>query len=104
MRGQLRAPPRRLARDRATGTLWLYPNTGRGTLGARQAVTGGTWTAADRPLVTAGDLDADGRPDLWTTTNADTSSALLFHAGTDTGLGDPVTVGVGGWQWMLRMA
>ncbi|MET9384172.1 FG-GAP-like repeat-containing protein [Streptomyces sp. NPDC002928] len=92
------------ARDRTTGTLWLYPNTGTGTLGARQAAAGGTWTAADRPLVTAGDLDADGRPDLWTTTNADTSSALLFHAGTDTGLGDPVTVGVGGWQWMLRMA
>lgn len=92
------------ARDRATGTLWLYPNSGAGALGTRTAVTGGTWTAADRPLLTAGDLDTDGRPDLWATTNEGTSSVLLFHPGTDTGVGDPVTVGTGGWQWMLRLA
>ncbi|CAM5342061.1 FG-GAP-like repeat-containing protein [Streptomyces aurantiogriseus] len=92
------------ARDRATGTLWLHPNTGTGTLGTRRAVAGGTWSAADRPLLTAGDLDRDGRADLWATTNAGTDSALLFQPGTDTGIGAPVTVGMGGWQWILRMA
>jgi endonuclease/exonuclease/phosphatase family metal-dependent hydrolase len=92
------------ARDRTTGTLWLYPGTGTGALGTRVAVTGGTWTAADRPLVAAGDIDGDGHPDLWTTTDAGTASALVFHPGTAAGgLGDPVTVGTGGWQWMLRM-
>ncbi|MFJ5302343.1 FG-GAP repeat domain-containing protein [Streptomyces sp. NPDC088350] len=48
------------ARDRSTGTLWLYPGTG--ALGSRVAVAGGTWTAAHRPLVAAGDVDGDGRP------------------------------------------
>lgn len=92
------------ARDRATGTLWLYPNSGAGALGSRTAVAGGTWTAAEYPVLTAGDVDQDGRADLWATTDADTESALLFHAGTDTGLDAPVTVGTGGWQWILRMA
>lgn len=67
-------------------------------------MAGGTWPAADRPLLTAADVDRDGRADLWATTNAGTASALLFHPGTDTGIGAPVTVGSGGWQWILRMA
>ena len=92
------------ARDRATGTLWLYPNTGTGMLGTRRAVAGGAWPAADRPLLTTGDLDRDGRADLWATTNADSASALLFQPGTETGIGAPVTVGSGGRQWILRMA
>ncbi|MFJ4620164.1 FG-GAP-like repeat-containing protein [Streptomyces sp. NPDC088812] len=95
------------ARDRATGTLWLYPNAGGGTLGTPQAVAGGSWPAADRPLLTAGDVDRDGRADLWVTTSAadtDTANALLFHPGTESGLGAAVTVGTGGWQWIPRIA
>jgi len=90
------------ARDRATGTLLGYPNTGSGTLGSPTAVSGGPWTAADRPLLaTAGDADRDGRPDLWSTA---ADSSLLFHPGAAGGLATPVTVGSGGWQWILRLA
>jgi endonuclease/exonuclease/phosphatase family metal-dependent hydrolase len=92
------------ARNRSTGVLWLYPNTGSGSLGVPQAVTGGVWNSTDRPLVAAGDAESDGRADLWATTNVGTDSSLLFHPGGDTGLGDPATVGVGGWQWLLRLA
>ncbi|MEV6508133.1 hypothetical protein [Streptomyces sp. NPDC051642] len=80
------------------------PNTGTGVLGTRGAVASGTWTAADHPLVAAGDVDDDDRPGLWTTTADGTAGALLFRPGTAAGgLGDPVTVGTGGRQWMPRM-
>jgi len=93
------------ARDRTSGALRLYPNTGGGSLGQPQPVDGGSWTATDRPLLaSAGDANRDGRPDLWATTNAGTDSSLLFHPGTAGGLGTATTVGVGGWQWILRMA
>ncbi|MBE1490425.1 FG-GAP-like repeat-containing protein [Plantactinospora soyae] len=92
------------ARDRADGTLWLYPNTGNGSLGTPRPAADRRWPVADSPLVgSLGDITGDGYPDLWATTNAGTDSSLLFHPGTADGLGDPVNVGTGGWQWILRL-
>ncbi|MEU7191866.1 FG-GAP-like repeat-containing protein [Streptomyces sp. NPDC045369] len=44
--------------------LWLYPNTGEGSLGARIRI-GRNWPA-DAQIVAAGDVTGDGHPDLVT--------------------------------------
>lgn len=67
-------------------------------------MAGGTWTSAAYPLLSAGDIDQDGRADLWATTAADTESALLLHVGADTVPTAPVALGTDGRQWILRMA
>ncbi|MGC5020625.1 FG-GAP-like repeat-containing protein [Micromonospora sp. DT47] len=90
------------ARDRSTGQLWLYRNAGGTGLAPRQPASAGTWSTADRPLVTSpGDANGDGRADLWATTG---SGDLLLHLGTDDGLGPASTVGTGGWSGILRMS
>ncbi|MFI1204620.1 FG-GAP-like repeat-containing protein [Streptomyces sp. BHT-5-2] len=47
---------------RIGGELWLYPNNGDGTLGARVRI--GSGLPADSQIVSVGDLTGDGHPDL----------------------------------------
>ncbi|MFF3755918.1 FG-GAP repeat domain-containing protein [Streptomyces sp. NPDC002185] len=52
-----------VARERATGKLWLYPGTSARTLGARKLIGTGGWNAMDY-ILGVGDTSGDGRPDL----------------------------------------
>src|SRR6476646_8394399 len=51
-----------LARESATGVLWLYPGNGAGSLGTRVSLGKG-WNVMTG-LVAAGDMDGDRMPDL----------------------------------------
>ncbi|MFJ5136109.1 FG-GAP-like repeat-containing protein [Streptomyces sp. NPDC088707] len=52
-----------VAREKATGKLWLYPGTSTRTLGARKLVGSGGWNSMDH-ILAVGDTSGDGRPDL----------------------------------------
>ncbi|WP_426405224.1 FG-GAP-like repeat-containing protein [Streptomyces sp. R-07] len=92
------------ARDRATGELKEYRSNGALELATPRTLDAGPLPPADRRLaVTAGDVTGDGTPDLWTTRTAGTAENLEFLPGTSTGLGTPVTIGTGGWQWMKAL-
>ncbi|MET9435622.1 FG-GAP-like repeat-containing protein [Streptomyces sp. NPDC006551] len=92
------------ARDRATGAVEQYAGQGAQPLGAPRALDGGPWTVADRRLaVSAGDGTGDGTADLWTTRTSGTAENLEFLPGTTTGLGTPITIGTGGWQWIKAL-
>ncbi|MER6955090.1 hypothetical protein [Streptomyces sp. NPDC000618] len=105
-----------IARNTASGELWVYHGRSPGDADGDGVADGGTdpaslgaianrtayatgWTTAARPLITAyGDSDGDGVSDLWTTT-ANTAAGLEFLPGRRTGpVGPPVAVGTGGWQ------
>lgn len=91
------------ARDRATGEIKQYQGKGTQHLGTSPTVLGGAGTAtvADRRLLlSAGDVNGDGTPDLWSTRTAGTAENLEFLPGTPTGFAPAVTVGTGGWQWI----
>ncbi|MFI8517059.1 FG-GAP-like repeat-containing protein [Streptomyces sp. NPDC085481] len=91
-------------RDRATGKLQQYASQGSQHLAVPVELTGGPWTLADRRLaVSAGDVTGDGLADLWTTRTAGTAENLEFLPGTAGGLGTPVTIGTGGWQWLTNL-
>ncbi|MEV4940623.1 hypothetical protein [Streptomyces zaomyceticus] len=58
-----------IARERATGKLWVYPGTSRGSLGARKLIGTGGWNTMDRwnamdHILGVGDTSGDGRPAL----------------------------------------
>ncbi|MFI8206024.1 peptidase inhibitor family I36 protein [Streptomyces sp. NPDC085937] len=57
-----------VAREKATGKLWLYPGTSTARLGARRLVGSGGWKTMEH-LIPVGDFSGDGRPDLATVTN-----------------------------------
>ncbi|MEU9335749.1 VCBS repeat-containing protein [Streptomyces sp. NPDC048290] len=105
-----------IARNTATGELWLYHGRSRGDAdgdgvpdggtdpaslgaGAQRTAYGTGWTTAARPLFTgSGDSNNDGVPDLWSTT-ANATAGLEFVPGRKTGpVGPPTVVGTGGWQ------
>ncbi|GHJ93367.1 hypothetical protein SNE510_28860 [Streptomyces sp. NE5-10] len=52
-----------VAREKATGKLWLYPGTSTRILGARKLVGAGGWNSMDH-FLGVGDTTGDGRPDL----------------------------------------
>ncbi|MFF8507690.1 FG-GAP-like repeat-containing protein [Streptomyces sp. NPDC015492] len=52
-----------VAREKATGKLWLYPGTSARTLGARKLIGTGGWNSMDH-ILGVGDTSGDGRPDL----------------------------------------
>jgi hypothetical protein len=52
-----------VAREKATGKLWLYPATTSRTLGARKLIGTGGWNSM-QPILAVGDTSGDGRPDL----------------------------------------
>lgn len=90
------------ARDRATGVLKQYPSQGTQHLTTEPTtLAGGPATVADRRLLlSAGDVNGDGTPDLWSTRTAGTAENLEFLPGTPTGFAPAATVGTGGWQWI----
>jgi hypothetical protein len=81
-----------LARERATGTLFLYRRTSTGW-GTRVRIGGG-WQVMDA-LVAPGDLTGDGRPDLLARERS--TGYLWLYPGTASGvLGTRTRIG-GGW-------
>ncbi|RRR96109.1 FG-GAP-like repeat-containing protein [Glycomyces terrestris] len=89
-----------LAREQATGKLWLYPGTGAGTLGSRVQIGSG-WEKL-RDIVAAGDLDHDGHADLLAVRKSD--NCLYRYDSTGTGaLQSGVKVGCG-WAGLDALA
>ncbi|MFF1507937.1 FG-GAP-like repeat-containing protein [Streptomyces sp. NPDC058326] len=87
-----------IARETATGKLWLYPGTGTGALGTRKLIGSGGWNAMDK-LTAFGDLTADGRSDLLAIEKA--TGKLWLYPGTSAGtLGARKLLGAGGWNAM----
>jgi hypothetical protein len=87
-----------IARERATGALWLHPSTGSG-LGARVRI--GTGWGALQDVTMAGDLTGDGRADVVAVQPA-TGQLLLYPGRTTTtgyGFGKAITAsGAGDWR------
>ncbi|MFE0651997.1 FG-GAP-like repeat-containing protein [Streptomyces sp. NPDC059534] len=85
-----------LAREKATGKLWLYPGSGTGGFGARKLMGGG-WNGMSR-ITAFGDLTGDGRSDLLAVEKA-TGKLWLYPGTASGGLGARKLMG-GGWQTM----
>ncbi|MFB6843136.1 FG-GAP-like repeat-containing protein [Streptomyces sp. NPDC056361] len=87
-----------IARETATGKLWLYPGTGTGTLGTRKLIGSGGWNAMAK-LTAYGDLTGDDRSDLLAV--EPTTGKLWLYPGTSAGtLGARKLLGTGGWNAM----
>ncbi|MER7762641.1 FG-GAP-like repeat-containing protein [Streptomyces sp. NPDC097619] len=87
-----------IAREKATGKLWLYPGTGTGALGARKLIGSGGWNAM-KSITAFGDLTGDGRSDLLAIESA--TGKLWLYPGTAGGaLGGRTLLGSGGWNAM----
>ncbi|WP_326575718.1 FG-GAP-like repeat-containing protein [Actinacidiphila glaucinigra] len=87
-----------VAREKATGKLWLYPGTSTRTLGARKLIGTGGWNSMDH-ILGVGDTSGDGRPDL----EASDGSSLYQYQGLATGGLRKVDLGNGTW-WALEGA
>ncbi len=90
-----------IAREAATGKLWLYPGTGTGSLGARLLIGSGGWNAMSR-IVAYGDLSGDGRADLLAVEKS-TGKLWLYPRTTTGGFGARKLLGNGGWNGMNAM-
>lgn len=87
-----------IARETATGKLWLYPGTGNGAIGTRKLIGSGGWNAMNS-ITAFGDLSGDGRADLLAVEKA--TGKLWLYPGTSTGaLGARKMIGSGGWNGM----
>ncbi|MEU7697192.1 peptidase inhibitor family I36 protein [Streptomyces sp. NPDC039028] len=85
-----------IAREKATGKLWLYPGTGNGSLGTRKLIGSGGWNSLGS-LTAFGDLSGDGRSDLLAVEK--TTGKLWLYPGTASGgLGARKAIGAGGWN------
>ncbi|MET9773022.1 FG-GAP-like repeat-containing protein [Streptomyces sp. NPDC006367] len=87
-----------IAREAATGRLWLYPGTGTGSLGSRTLIGTGGWNSMNH-ITAFGDLTGDGRSDLIAVEKS--TGKLWLYPGTSTGtLGSRTLIGTGGWNAM----
>ncbi|MGW0117588.1 peptidase inhibitor family I36 protein [Streptomyces sp. NPDC003327] len=86
-----------VAREAATGKLWLYPGTGTGAVGSRKLIGSGGWNAMNT-LVAPGDMNGDGRADLYAREAA--TGKLWLYPGMAGHLGARVLIGSGGWNVM----
>ncbi|MEW1695936.1 FG-GAP-like repeat-containing protein [Streptomyces sp. NPDC093249] len=84
-----------LAVEKATGRLWLYPGTSTGTLGGRKLIGSGGWNSMNA-LVAPGDMDGDGRADLYA--REASTGKLWLYPGRTSGIGARKLVGSGGWN------
>jgi hypothetical protein len=74
-----------LAREKATGYLWLYPGAGSGKVGSRVKVGSG-WNGM-REMTAVGDLDHDGHDDMLAVRSSD--NCLYFYGGRGNGTFKP---------------
>jgi hypothetical protein len=86
-----------MAVEKATGKLYLYPGTSAGTLGSRKLLGTGGWNAMNA-LAGVGDMNGDGRPDLYA--REASTGKLWLYPGRTGALGARVLVGTGGWNVM----
>ncbi|GAA0813951.1 glycoside hydrolase domain-containing protein [Spirilliplanes yamanashiensis] len=84
-----------IAREKATGYLWLHPGTATG-LGARVRIATG-WKHP-REITAVGDLTGDGNPDLVAVDPA--TGRLILHPGLRTRIGAGIRIGNSGWNGM----
>ncbi|MEU0372096.1 FG-GAP-like repeat-containing protein [Streptomyces sp. NPDC006283] len=85
-----------IAVKKSTGELFLYPGTSTGKLGSRKLIGRSGWNSMNA-LVGVGDMNGDGRPDLYA--RKASTGELFLYPGTSTGtLGGRVLVGTGGWN------
>ncbi|MFE5630357.1 FG-GAP-like repeat-containing protein [Streptomyces sp. NPDC056470] len=89
-----------LAVEKATGKLWLYPGTSTGGLGARKLLGSGGWNSMNA-LVGVGDMNSDGRADLYA--REASTGKLWLYPGRTGYLGSRVLVGSGGWNAMFSL-
>lgn len=87
-----------IARESATGALWLYPGTGTG-LGPRTLIGSG-WTSM-REITPIGDMTGDGYPDLLAVSSS--SGALYLYPGRGNRFGTRSVVGSSGWNAMSQL-
>ncbi|MET9139666.1 FG-GAP-like repeat-containing protein [Streptomyces parvulus] len=86
--------------EKSTGRLYLYPGTSTGALGSRRLVGTGGWNAMNA-LTGAGDVNGDGRPDLYARESS--TGKLWLYPGRSGALGGRVLVGAGGWNAMADL-
>ncbi|MEV5549610.1 FG-GAP-like repeat-containing protein [Streptomyces sp. NPDC052309] len=86
-----------VAVEKSTGRLYLYPGTSTGTLGSRKLIGTGGWNAMNA-LAGVGDMNGDGRPDLYG--REASTGKLWLYPGRSAALGGRVLVGKGGWNAM----
>ena len=89
-----------LARERATGYLWLYPGNGRGGLSTRTQIGRGWHTM--NAIVGVGDLNSDGHPDVLAREKA--TGHLWLYPGNGRGGFRPRTQIGHGWHHMDALA
>jgi hypothetical protein len=89
-----------MAVEKATGKLYLYPGTSAGTLGSRKLLGTGGWNAMNA-LAGVGDMNGDGRPDLYA--REASTGKLWLYPGRTGALGARVLVGTGGWNAMADL-
>ena len=87
-----------IAREKATGHLWLHPGTGTG-VGPRIQLGRG-WGGL-REITAAGDMTRDGRPDLLAVEAA--TGRLLLFPGKGTSLGAGTPLGTADWSGMEEL-
>lgn len=90
-----------VAREAATGRLWLYPGTAGGGLGVRKQI--GTGWNAMREISAIGDMNGDGYPDLLAVRAGD-GKLLLYRGRAGAAVGNPTVVGGSGWTSMSELA
>ncbi|MGA5795106.1 FG-GAP-like repeat-containing protein [Streptomyces cellulosae] len=91
-----------IAREKATGKLWLYPGTGTGSLGARRLLGASGWNSMNH-ITAYGDLTGDGRSDLIAVQKS-TGKLWLYPGASGSKLGARKLIGSGGWNGMNALA
>jgi hypothetical protein len=89
-----------IAVEKATGKLYLYPGTSTGALGSRRVIGTGGWNAMNA-LAGVGDMNGDGRPDLYA--REASTGKLWLYPGRSSAVGGRVLVGTGGWNAMANL-
>ncbi|MER6976784.1 FG-GAP-like repeat-containing protein [Streptomyces carpinensis] len=89
-----------IAVEKSTGKLYLYPGTSTGTLGSRKLIGTGGWNSMNA-LAGVGDMDGDGRPDVYA--REASTGKLWLYPGRSATLGGRVLAGTGGWNAMAQL-